>query len=218
VTLGAQLISMEPKDNKWYWRFRIGVTLTILLVLYSSCIDIRYPAKGKTVDLKDNTSLIYGRVQVIEDNVDVTRDFCDPMSFFSSTDRLLSFSLLDLKWRKVAMHVVAEHDGSFYWVLPAGYYRIIKIGYRTDIDPYLAFRINGGNRYVYVGNIVLKSESAMVPHISLRKHKANLSTVYDLIDIYVEDNFECETNVLKAKFPDRAKVIEKSLIFTNYDK
>jgi hypothetical protein len=192
--------------------------LTLLLVIYCSCINIRYPAEGKAVVLQDNTSLIFGRVQVIEDSVDVTRDFCDPMSFFSSADRLLSFTLLDLEWRKVALNVIAENDGSFYWVLPAGYYRIIKIGYRTDIDPYLAFRINDGNRYIYIGNIVLKSESAMVPHISLRKHKANLSTVYNLIDIFVEDNFEYETNALKAKFPDRAKVIEKSLIFTNYDK
>ena len=192
--------------------------LTLLLVIYCSCIDIRYPAKGNTVHLQDNTSLIYGRVQVIEDSVDVTRDFCDPMSFFSSADRLLNFSLLDLESRKVAMNVIAEHDGSFYWLLPAGYYRIIKIGYRTDIDPYLAFRINGGNKYIYIGNIVLKSESAIIPHISLRKHKANISTEYNLIDIYVEDNFEYETNVLKAKFPDRAEVIEKSLIFTNYDK
>jgi len=188
------------------------------LGIYCSCIDIRYPAKEKTVDLQDNTSLIYGRVQVIEDNVDVTRDFCDPMSFFSSADRLLSFSLLDLESRKVAMYVIAEHDGSFYWLLPAGYYRIIKIGYRTDIDPYLAFRINGGSRYIYIGNIVLKSESAMIPHISLRKHKANISTEYDLIDIYVEDNFEYETNVLKARFPDSAEIIEKSLVFTNHDK
>ena len=209
---------MEPRGIKSYRRIRIGVTLTMLLLIYCSCIDIRYPAKGKTVDLQDNTSLIYGRVQVIEDNVDVTRDFCDPMSFFSSADRLLSFSLLDLESRKVAMYVIAEHDGSFYWLLPAGYYRIIKIGYRTDIDPYLAFRINGGSRYIYIGNIVLKSESAMIPHISLRKHKANISTEYDLIDIYVEDNFEYETNVLKARFPDSAEIIEKSLLFTNHDK
>ena len=203
---------------KSYRRFWIGVALTLLLLIFCSCIDIRYPAKGKTVVLQNDTSLIFGRVQVIEDNVDVTGDFCDPMSFFSSTDRLLSFTLLDLEWRKVALNVIAENDGSFYWVLPAGYYRIIKIEYRTDIDPYLAFRINGGNRYIYIGNIVLKSESEIVPHISLSKLKAKISTVHDRIDIYVEDNFEHETKVLKARFPDNAEVIEKSLIFTNYDK
>jgi hypothetical protein len=199
-------------------RLSFRVTLASVLMFYCSCINIRYPASGKPVLLKDNTSLIFGRIQVIEDNVDVTRDFCDPMSFSSSTDRLLTFTLLNLESRQVVLNVIAENDGSFYWVLPAGYYRLINIAYRMDIDPYLAFRIEGGNRYIYIGNIVLESESTLLPHISLRKRKAFISAEYDLRNIYIEDNFEYEANALKARFPGRAYIAEKRLMFTNYDK
>jgi hypothetical protein len=140
------------------------------------------------------------------------------MSFFSSTDRLLTFTLLNLGSREVVLNVVVENDGSFYWVLPAGYYRLINIGYRTDIDPYLAFKFEGGNRYIYVGNLVLESESTLLPHISLRKRKASISSEYDIKNIDIEDKFEYEANVLKDRFPSKAYVLEKRLMFTNYDK
>lgn len=140
------------------------------------------------------------------------------MSFSSSTDRLLTFTLLNLESRQVVLNVIAEHDGSFYWILPAGYYRLINIGYRTDIDPYLAFKSEGGNRYIYIGNIVLESDSTRVPHMSLRKRKASIRTEYDLRNINIVDNFEYEANALKGRFPGRTYVAEKSLMFANHDK
>jgi len=194
------------------------VTLTLLLIFSYSCIDIRYPASGKPVVPKDDKSLVFGRIQVIEDNTDVTREFCDPFDFFSSTDRLISFTLLNLESRQVVLHVVVEHDGSFYWILPTGYYRITNIAYRTDIDPYLAFKIEGNNRYIYIGNIVLESESTLHPHISLRKRKASVKTEYNIIKIDIKDYFEYEANVLKDRFPGRTYVAEKRLMFTNHDK
>lgn len=193
-------------------------TLASVLMLCHSCIDIRYPTSGKQALPKDDASLVFGRIQIIEDNTDVTRDFCDPMSLFSSTDRLLTFTLLNLESRQVVLNVVAENDGSFYWILPAGYYRISNIRYREDIDPYLAFKIEGRNRYIYIGNIVLESESTLFPHISVRKHKASIRTEYNVIDINIEDHFEYEANALNDRFPGRTYVVEKRLMFTNYAK
>lgn len=109
------------------------------------------------------------------------------------------------------MNVIAEDDGSFYWALPAGYYRIINIIYRTDIDPYLAFKIEGGNKYIYIGNIVMRSESVLATQAGIR-------TAYEVKDISIEDNYAYEANVLNYKFPGGPYAIEKSLIFTNYDK
>jgi hypothetical protein len=51
----------------------------------------------------------------------------------------------------------------------------------------------------------------------LRKHKASISAEYDLVNINIEDNFEYEANALKARFPGRAYVAEKRLMYTNYD-
>jgi hypothetical protein len=209
---------MKPRLIRSHARIGFIVTFASVLMFCYSCIDIRYPTSGKPVLPKDDASLIFGRIQVIEDNTDVTREFCDPMDFFSSTDRLLTFTLLNLEPRQVALNVVTEHDGSFYWILPAGYYRIINIGYRTDIDPYLAFRSEGGNRYIYIGNIVLESERTLHPHISLRKSKASIRTEYDIINISIKDDFEYEANVFKDRFPGRTYVPEKRLMFTNFDK
>jgi len=203
---------------KLFIRPKICISLACFLIICCSCIDVRYPAKGKPVVLRDNTYFVFGRVQVIEDNVDVTRDYCDPMSFSLSTDRLLSFTLLDLETRKVSLTVIAENNGSFYWILPGGFFRIINIKYRTDVDPYLAFKVNGANKYIYIGNIVLKSESNIVPHISLRQHKATLKTEFSEADITVEDDFIFETNELKARFPNVTERVTKELMFTNYDK
>ena len=203
---------------KSFIRLRICITLACILIVSCSCIDVRYPTKGKPVVFRDNTSLVFGRVQVIEDNVDVTSDFCDPMNIISSADRLLNFTLLDLETRKVVLTVIAESDGSFYWVLPNGYFRIINIGYRTDVDPYLAFTVNGSNKYIYIGNIVLISESKIVPHISLRRHKATFKTEISNIDITIEDDFIFETNGLKARFPNVTNRVTKELMFKNYDK
>jgi hypothetical protein len=201
-------------------RVQVGliVTLASVLMFCYACIDIRYPTSGKPVLPKDDASLVFGRIRVMEDDTDVTREFCDPMSFFSSTDKLLTFTLLNLESRQVVLNVVAENDGSFYWILPTGYYRLINIGYRMDIDPYLAFKIEGGNRYIYIGNIVLESESTLLPHISLRKRKASIRAEYNIISINIEDDFEYEANVLKNRFPGRTYVTEKRLMFTNYDK
>lgn len=194
------------------------VILASVLMFCYSCIDIRYPASGKPVIPKDDTSLVFGRIQVIEDNTDVTREFCDPLDLFSTTDRLLTFTLLNLESRQVVLNVVAENDGSFYWILPAGYYRITNIAYRNDVDPYLAFKSEGGNRYIYIGNIVMESESTLLPQISVRKHKASMRTEYNIINIDIEDDFEYEANVLKDRFPGRTYVAEKRLMFPNYDK
>jgi hypothetical protein len=194
------------------------VTLASVLIFFYSCIDIRYPASGKPVVPQDDKSLVFGRIQVIEDNTDVTREFCDPYDFLSSTDRLISFTLLNLETRQVVLHVVAEHDGSFYWILPTGYYRITNIAYRTDIDPYLAFKIEDKNRYIYIGNIVLESESTMFPHISVRKRKAYVRTEYNIINIDIKDAFEYEANVLRYRFPGGTYNMEKRLMFPNYDK
>lgn len=199
-------------------RLIFRATFTLVLIFYCFCINIRYPESGKPALLKDNTSLIFGRLQVVEDNVDVTRDFCDPFSFSYSTDRLLTFTLLNLESRQVVLNVVAENDGTFYWILPAGFYRLINIGYRTNIDPYLAFKSEAGNRYIYIGNIVLKSESTMLPHMSFRKRKASIRTEYNIININIKDDFEYEANILKDRFPGRTYVTEKRLMFTNYDK
>ena len=203
---------------KSFIRLRICITLACILIVSCSCIDVRYPTKGKPVVFRDNTSLVFGRVQVIEDNVDVTSDFCDPMNFSSSIDRLLSFTLLDLETRKVVLTVIAENDGSFYWILPGGFFRIINIKYRIDVDPYLAFKVNGANKYIYIGNIVLISESKIVPHISLRRHKATFKTEISEINIEIEDNFIEEANGLKARFPNVDERIMKELMFTNYEK
>ncbi len=108
------------------------------------------------------------------------------------------------------MNAIAEDDGSFYWVLPAGYYRIVNIQYRTDIDPYLAFRVEGGGKYLYIGNIVMRAESSLA--------KADISAVYEVKDISVKDNGEYETNMFNARFPGRSYAVEKSLMFTNHDK
>jgi hypothetical protein len=194
------------------------VALASVLMVCCSCIDIRYPKSGKPALPKDDASLIFGRIQVIEDHTDVTREFCDPMNFFSSTDRLLTFTLLNLESRQVVLNVVAENDGSFYWILPAGYYRIINIKYRTDIDPYLAFKSEGGNRYIYIGNIVLESESTLHPHISLHKRKSSIKTEYNIINIKIEDDYEYEANVFQDRFPGRTYVTAKRLMFTNHDK
>lgn len=194
------------------------VTLVSVLIFFYSCIDIRYPASGKPVVPKDDMSLVFGRIQVIEDNTDVTREFCDPYDFLSSTDRLISFTLLNLESRQIVLHVVVEHDGSFYWILPTGYYRITNIAYRTDIDPYLAFKIEDNNRYIYIGNIVLESESTMFPHVSLRKRTASIKTEYNIINIDIKDAFEYEANVLRDRFPGRTYDMEKRLMFTNDDK
>lgn len=203
---------------KSFIRLGICIPLAYVLIISCSCIDVRYPTKGKPVVLRENTSLVFGRIQVIEDNVDVTSDFCDPMNISSSADRLLNFTLLDLETRKVVLTVIAESDGSFYWILPNGYFRITNIGYRTDVDPYLAFSVNGSNRYIYIGNIVLKSESNIVPHLSLRKHKATLKTEISDINITVEDNFIDEANGLKARFPNVAERVMKELMIANYDR
>ncbi len=191
-------------------RYLHGVALTLLLIICCSCVNLRYPAAGGPVLLRDDTSLVFGRVQVIEDDVDVTRDYCDPRQFFSPADKLLSFTLLELGSRKVSMNAIAEVDGSFYWILPAGFYRIINIQYRTDVDPYLAFKVEGGGKYLYIGNIVVRAESSLA--------KADISTAYELKDIDIEDNGEYEANIVNARFPGHPHVIEKSLIFTNYDK
>lgn len=194
------------------------VTLASFLIFFYSCIDIRYPASGKPVVPKDDKALVFGRIQVIEDNTDVTREFCDPLDFLSSTDRLISFTLLNLESRQVVLHVVVEHDGSFYWILPPGYYRITNIAYRIDIDPYLAFKIEGNNRYIYIGNIVLESESTRFPHISLRKRKASVRTEYNITNIDIKDVFKYEANVLRDRFPGRTYDVEKRLMFMNFDK
>ena len=199
-------------------RLSFRVIFASIFIFFNSSIDIRYPTSGKPAVPKDDKSLVFGRIQVIEDNVDVTREFCDPLDFYSSTDRLLTFTLLDLESRYVLLHVVVEHDGSFYWILPAGYYRITNIAYRTDIDPYLAFKIEGGNKYIYIGNIVLESESTLLPHVSLRKRKASVRTEYNITNIDIKDDFKYEANVLRDRFPGRTYVTEKRLMFPNYDK
>lgn len=209
---------MKPICIRSLGRLIFIVTLSSVLIFYNSCIDIRYPASGKPVVPKNDTSLVFGRIQVIEDNTDVTREFCDPLDFHSSTDKLLTFTLLNLDSRQVVLNVVAENDGSFYWILPAGYYRITNIKYRTDIDPYLAFKIESGNRYIYIGNIMLESESTLFPHISLRKRKASVRKEYNVINIDINDDFEYEANGLKDRFPGRTYIAEKRLMFTNYDK
>jgi len=193
---------MRPLDIKSYWRFFLDAMSILLLLICCSCINLRYPAASEPVLLHDDTSLVFGRVQVIEDDVDVTRDFCDPKVFLSSSDTLLSFTLLDLESRSIAMNVVAEDDGSFYWVLPAGSYRVIKILYRTDVDPCLAFTVEGGNKYIYIGNIVIRLGAS----------------AQELTDISIEDKYEYECTRVKNKFPRSPYVAEKSLLFTNYDK
>jgi hypothetical protein len=209
---------MKPILIRSHMQAGFIVALASVLMFCFSCIDIRYPKSGKPALPKDDASLIFGRIQVIEDHTDVTREFCDPMNFFSSTDRLLTFTLLNLESRQVVLNVVAENDGSFYWILPAGYYRIINIKYRTDIDPYLAFKSEGGNRYIYIGNIVLESESTLHPHISLHKRKSSIKTEYNIINIKIEDDYEYEANVFQDRFPGRTYVTEKRLMFTNHDK
>jgi len=209
---------MKPIVIRSHVQVGFIVTLTLVLIFFYSCIDIRYPTSGKPVVPNDDKSLVFGRIQVIEDDTDVTREFCDPFDYFSSTNKLISFTLLNLESRQVVLHVVVEHDGSFYWILPAGYYRITNIAYRTDIDPYLAFKIESENKYIYIGNIVLESESTLLPQISLHKRKASIQTEYNIINIDIKDDFGYEANVLRDRFPGRTYDMEKRLMFTNYDK
>ncbi len=192
--------------------------LALSAIFLCSCINPRYPSKGKPVVFRDNASLVFGRIQVVEDDVDVTGEFCDPTDLLSSTERLLGFTLLDLETRKVAQNVAVENDGAFYWILPAGAYRLMNMNYRTDVDPYLAFRIRDGSKYVYIGNIVLRSASRIVPHLSVPKRKAGIGREYDVVGISVEDDYEREVEGVKARFPGPGKEFVKSLMFPNHDR
>jgi len=198
---------------KWNLRLGSGVKFLPFILILCCCVNLRYPAKGKPVVLEDNKALVFGRVQVVEDGIDVTRDFCDPWKFSFSTHKLLSFFLLDLEKRGVAPTVIPERDGSFYWVLPRGNYRITKVEYRGEVDPYLAFRINNDNQYIYIGNLALISESSIVTHIPLPKHRGSVKREYSSPSISVEDKYEYETNILRTRFPGISEGIGKSLMF-----
>lgn len=73
----------------------------------------------------------------------------------------------------------------------------------------LHLKLKGGVN-TYIGNIVVRAESSLA--------KADISTAYELKDIDIEDNGEYEAIIVNARFPGHPHVIEKSLIFANYDK
>lgn len=206
-------------NRKRTLRRRIGYCLVFLAVLIGGClINNRYPSEGKPVSLQDGMVLVFGRVQVIEAGIDVTRDYCDPWVFNSSSDKLLDFLLLDLERRRVALHIIPERDGAFYWILPRGFYKISLIRYREEFDPNLAFRIPEEIQYVYIGKLVILAEKQMVPHVSLRRHHADIRPEITGLETRIEDDYEYDRQALFRRFPKLSGAIGKSIVFTNYQK
>jgi hypothetical protein len=196
-----------------------GFYFILLAVLPGGCLIInRYPSEGKPIVLQEGMVLVFGRVQVFENGIDVTRDYCDPWVFNSSSERLLDFLLLDLERRRVALHIIPENDGAFYWVLPRGFYKISLIRYREEFDPNLAFRIPEGDQYVYIGKLVIRAEMQLAPHGSLRKSHVDIRRDITFLETKVEDDYEHDRLVLVGRFRDLSGAIGKSLVFTNYQK
>lgn len=189
-------------------RIRWAVIVPSLLAIASGClINNRYPSAGKPIHLTKDAVLVFGRVQVLENGVDATRAYCDPWAFGSSADRLLDFSLLDLEKRKVALHIIPESNGAFYWVLPRGFYKINLIRYKEDIDPQLAFRLPADQRCVYIGKVVIRS-GRLSPGGG-----AGLPRGGEGIETGVEDDFDFDSRSLKERFPDWIGPLGKAIAF-----
>ena len=181
-------------------------------------VNNRYPSEGKPIVLQEGVALVFGRLQVFEDGIDVTRDYCDPWVFNLSSERLLDFLLLDLERRRVALHIMPERDGAFYWVLPRGFYKISLIRYKEEFDPNLAFKIPEENQYVYIGKVVIRAEMQLAFRGSLRKHHVDIRRDITSLETKVEDDYENDRLALVRRFKDLSGAIGKSLLFTNYQK
>lgn len=173
----------------------------VLVVLFSGCVvDVRYPPAGRALVPGPAQALVFGRVRVLEDGVDVTREYCDPWAFSARSDALLDLALATADRRRVCLHAVTENDGAFYWLLPRGRYVLAEVRYGEGFDPALGFVVPDGAACVYVGTLELQATTGPVIHGALAKRRVHVRREVRELAVSVADEGDEERAALARRF------------------
>lgn len=168
---------------------------TILSALLTSCASSI--AISRITDVPQGESLVFGQVKVISEGKPVN---WSQRELFKQPPGVFHIAILAHNDLKLLTYQLSGDDGSFYWHLPPGDYKltgfhwISTTGDKTIIRPILAqFVVSAGESITYIGTLTISFEAE---RYSMR----------------VEDEYEHGLFALKGKFPGINASVAKSLM------
>lgn len=174
-----------------------NLLVAVLLFLLSMMLWTCY-ATTSSLDLREKTpvptgeTIVFGRINVIMDNVPVTWGY----TFMGRTEPGMFRVLIQSDTTSQAISHGLTGNGSFVWHLPPGGYTIVGFKYHTGTSGRIMahFTVLEGSPLLYIGTLEFRM------------------TKYTLYRMNITDEFEEAKQDLKSRFPELQGESVKSLM------